>query len=164
MKRFNIDCLVPKYESGVGCLPLRNASNCSELVWPSKISRISVLVDVSNSIIVRLITCNWLHICPLLSEKAGVTLSSIIFRMKLRETGNWAYVKEYCLLSHASGGLYLMLLPTKIQLCNSLVLSVLLYECDSRTMTADRVRRIHAFENKCNRRMLGISYREHKTN
>jgi hypothetical protein len=54
--------------------------------------------------------------------------------------------------------------PTKIVLYRSLVLSVLLYGCESWTLTADLERRIQAFENKCFRRMLGISYREHKTN
>jgi len=54
--------------------------------------------------------------------------------------------------------------PTKIKLYKSLVLSVLLYGCESWTLTTDLERRIQAFENKCYRRMLGISYREHITN
>ena len=52
--------------------------------------------------------------------------------------------------------------PTKIILNWSLVLSVLLYGCERWTLTADLERRIQAFENECYRRMLGISYREHK--
>ena len=36
--------------------------------------------------------------------------------------------------------------------------------CESWTLTAELERRIQAFENKCYRNMLGISYREHKTN
>ena len=43
----------------------------------------------------------------------------------------------------------------------SLVLSMLLYGCESWTLTADLERRIQAFENKCYRRILCISYREH---
>ena len=43
-------------------------------------------------------------------------------------------------------------------------MSVVLYGFESWTLTADLERRIQAFENKCFRRMLGISYREHKTN
>ena len=54
--------------------------------------------------------------------------------------------------------------PTEIKLCKSLVLSILLDECESWTLTADLERQIHAFENKCYRMVLGIYYREHKTN
>ena len=32
------------------------------------------------------------------------------------------------------------------------------------TLTADLKKRFHAFENKCNRRMLGVSCCKHKTN
>ena len=53
--------------------------------------------------------------------------------------------------------------PTKIKLHKSLDLSILLYGCVSWTLTADLERQIQAFENKCYRRMLFISYREHKT-
>ena len=41
---------------------------------------------------------------------------------------------------------------------------VLLKGCHRWTLTADLERRIQAFENKCYRRMLGISYREHNIN
>ena len=44
----------------------------------------------------------------------------------------------------------------------SLVLSILLYGCESWTLTADMERIIQALENKCSRRMLGISHKEHK--
>ena len=54
--------------------------------------------------------------------------------------------------------------PVKVRLYKSLVLSTLLYGCESWTLTADTERRIQAFENKCYRRMLHISYREHRTN
>ena len=52
----------------------------------------------------------------------------------------------------------------KVRLYKSLVLSTLLYGCESWTLTADTERRIQSFENKCYRRMLHISYREHRTN
>ena len=55
-------------------------------------------------------------------------------------------------------------LPTKLQLYKSLVLSILLYGCESWTLTADTERRIEAFENKSYRRLLRISYKDHKTN
>ena len=42
----------------------------------------------------------------------------------------------------------------------SLVLSILLYGYESSPLTADLERWIQAFENKCYRRMLGISYRD----
>ena len=54
--------------------------------------------------------------------------------------------------------------PTKVKLYKALVWSILLYGCESWTLTADLDRRIQAFENKCYRRMLGVSYREHETN
>lgn len=51
----------------------------------------------------------------------------------------------------------------KVRLYKSLVLSTLLYGCESWTLTADTERRIQSFENKYYRRMLHISYREHRT-
>jgi hypothetical protein len=54
--------------------------------------------------------------------------------------------------------------PTKYKLFKSLVVSILLYGCETWTLHADTERRIQAFENKCLRRLLRISYLEHKTN
>ena len=54
--------------------------------------------------------------------------------------------------------------PTKLKLFKSLVLSILLYGCESWTMTADTTRRIQTFETKCYRRLLGISWLDRKTN
>ena len=54
--------------------------------------------------------------------------------------------------------------PTKIKLYKSLVLLIVLYGFGSWTMTADLERQIQTFENKCYRRMLGISKEEHQTN
>ena len=59
---------------------------------------------------------------------------------------------------------YAISFPVQIKLYRSLILSILLCECESWILTVNRERRIQAFENKCCRRMLGISYREHKTN
>ena len=53
---------------------------------------------------------------------------------------------------------------TKIKLYKTLVLSTLLYSCESWTLTADSTKRIQAFENKCCRRMLGILWKDRKTN
>lgn len=55
-------------------------------------------------------------------------------------------------------------LQAKVRLYKSLVLSTLLYGCESWTLTADTERRIQSFENKFYRRMLHISYREHRAN
>ena len=44
------------------------------------------------------------------------------------------------------------------------MLSILLYGCESWTLLADTEKRIQAFETKCLRKLLRISYREHKTN
>ena len=53
---------------------------------------------------------------------------------------------------------------TKKKLYKTLVLSTLLYGCESWTLTTDSTKRIQAFENKCYRRMLGTSWRDCKTN
>ena len=54
--------------------------------------------------------------------------------------------------------------PTKMKLYKSLVLSILLYGCESWTMTAETTKRIQTFETKCFRQMLGISWRDRKSN
>ena len=53
---------------------------------------------------------------------------------------------------------------TKYRLYRSLVLSILLYGCETWTLLAETERRIQAFEMKCLRRLLRISYMDHKTN
>ena len=53
---------------------------------------------------------------------------------------------------------------TKMKLYKTLVLSTLLYGCESWTITADSTKRVQAFENKCYRRMIGISWKDLKTN
>jgi hypothetical protein len=55
-------------------------------------------------------------------------------------------------------------LPVKIKLYKSLVLSILLYGCESWTLTAESEHRIQAFEHKSYRKILRIYYKEHKTN
>lgn len=54
-------------------------------------------------------------------------------------------------------------LPCEVRVYKSLVLSTLLYGCESWTLTAETEWRIQSFENKCYRRMLHISYRETQT-
>ena len=46
----------------------------------------------------------------------------------------------------------------------SLVTSIFLYKCESRTLTAEFQRRIQAMEMKCYRKILHISYKDHVTN
>ena len=53
---------------------------------------------------------------------------------------------------------------TKYKLNHSLVLSTLLYGCETWTLMADTEKRIQAFEMKCMRKLLRISYLERKTN
>ena len=55
-------------------------------------------------------------------------------------------------------------IQTKILLYKSLVLSIMLYGCETWTLTEYLERRIIAFETKPYSHILGISYREHKTN
>ena len=53
---------------------------------------------------------------------------------------------------------------TKFHLYKSLVVSVLLYGCETWTLLADTERRIEAFELKCWRRLLRLTYLDRKTN
>ena len=54
--------------------------------------------------------------------------------------------------------------PTKTKLFRSLVLSILLYGCESWTLTAETTKRLESFETKSYRRLLGISWADRKTN
>ena len=46
----------------------------------------------------------------------------------------------------------------------SLVISIFLYACESWTLTAELENRTQAFEMRCYRRLLNISYKDHVTN
>ena len=46
----------------------------------------------------------------------------------------------------------------------SLVISIFLYACESWTLTAELEKRTQAFEVRCYRRLLNISYKDHVTN
>ena len=55
-------------------------------------------------------------------------------------------------------------LSSKIRLMRSLVISVLLYACETWTLTGDILKKLQATEMRCFRKLLGISYRDHITN
>ena len=55
-------------------------------------------------------------------------------------------------------------LSSRIRLMRSLVISVLLYACETWTLTADILKKLQATEMRCFRKLLGISYRDHITN
>ena len=55
-------------------------------------------------------------------------------------------------------------LSSKIRLMLSLVISALLYACETWTLTADILKKLQATEMRCFRKLLGISYRDHITN
>ena len=55
-------------------------------------------------------------------------------------------------------------LGSKVQLMRSLVISIFLYACESWTLTAELEKRTQAFEMRCYRRLLNISYKDHVTN
>ena len=46
----------------------------------------------------------------------------------------------------------------------SLVISIFLYACESWILTAELEKRTQAFEMRCYRRLLNISYKDHDTN
>ena len=54
--------------------------------------------------------------------------------------------------------------PTKIKIYKAIVLSTMLYGCESWTLNVDSMTKIQTFENKCLRRLLGISWKDHRTN
>ena len=55
-------------------------------------------------------------------------------------------------------------LGSKIRLMRALVTSILLYACESWTLTAEIEKRIQSTQLRCYRRLLGISYKDHITN
>ena len=52
----------------------------------------------------------------------------------------------------------------KYNLYKSLILSILLYGCETWTITEREEKSIQAFENKAHRRLLCITYHQYKTN
>ena len=55
-------------------------------------------------------------------------------------------------------------LGPKVKLMRSVIISIFLYACESWTLTAELERRTQAFELRCYRRLLNISYKDHVTN
>ncbi|WP_419593826.1 hypothetical protein, partial [Thiolapillus sp.] len=55
-------------------------------------------------------------------------------------------------------------LSSKIRLMRSLVTSIVLYACESWTLTAELQRGIQAMEMRCYRKILHILYKDHVTN
>ena len=55
-------------------------------------------------------------------------------------------------------------LASKVKLMRTLILSTFLYAYESWTLTAEIERRIQAFEMRCYRSLLNISYKDHVTN
>ena len=55
-------------------------------------------------------------------------------------------------------------LGSKVKLMCSLVISIFLYDCESWTLIAELEKRTQAFEMRCYRRLLNISYKDHVTN
>ena len=53
---------------------------------------------------------------------------------------------------------------SKVKLMRSLVISIFLYACESWPLTAELEKRTQAFEMRCYRRLLNISYKDHVTN
>lgn len=55
-------------------------------------------------------------------------------------------------------------LRVKLRLMNAVVLATVLYACQSWTISSPMFNRIQSFEMKCLRKLLGISFHEHRTN
>ena len=52
----------------------------------------------------------------------------------------------------------------KIRMMRFLAMSIFVYTCEKWTITTDIEKRIQTLEMRCFRKLLGISYRDHKTN
>ena len=52
-------------------------------------------------------------------------------------------------------------LGSKVKLMRSLVISIFMYACESWTLTAELEKRTQAFDMRCYRRLLNISYKDH---
>ena len=55
-------------------------------------------------------------------------------------------------------------LGSKVKLMRPLVISIFLYACETWTLTAELEKRTQAFEMRCYRRLMNISYKDHVTN
>ena len=55
-------------------------------------------------------------------------------------------------------------LGSKVKLMRSLVITIFLYACESWILTAELEKRTQAFEMRCYRRLLNISYKDQVTN
>ena len=55
-------------------------------------------------------------------------------------------------------------LVSKVKLMRSLAISMFLYACESWTLALELEKRTQAFEMRCYRRLLNISYKDHVTN
>ena len=55
-------------------------------------------------------------------------------------------------------------LGSKVKLMRSLVISIVLYACESWTLPAELEKRTNAFEMRCYRRLLNMSYKDHVPN
>ena len=55
-------------------------------------------------------------------------------------------------------------LGSNLKLMRSLVIIIFLYACESWTLTAELEKRTLAFEMRCHRRLLNVSYHDHVTN
>ena len=53
---------------------------------------------------------------------------------------------------------------SKVKLMRSVCISIFLYACESWTLTAELEKRTQAFEMRCYRRLLNISYKDHVIN
>ena len=52
-------------------------------------------------------------------------------------------------------------LGSKVKLMRSLIISIFMYACESLTLIAELEKRTRAFEKRCYRRLLYISYKDH---
>ena len=66
--------------------------------------------------------------------------------------------------AQATAALTKLKLGSKVKLMRPLVVSILLYACELLTLTAELDKRTQAFEMRCYRGLLMISYEDHVTN
>ena len=71
---------------------------------------------------------------------------------------------SFCHVSDQVNLHHISWIRSKVKLMRSLVVFILLYACESWTLTAEFEKRTQVFEMRCYRRLLNISYKDRVTN
>ena len=93
--------------------------------------------------------------------QASSTLEQL-FQMKLKSGGSLKDCTSHCSSDKAEVHMEMTTYLSKVKLMRSLVISIFLYACEW-TLTTELEKRMQAFEMRCYRKLLNISYKDHVT-